>query len=109
VYDSDCRFDLAGPWRHAFDRAERRGGARVQDSAESEVVLLADGERTGEALTLNRAVLPEGSVGTPVHRHLELTESLFVIESVPVRDRLRRGKAAQGGYVLSRGGGGRLT
>ncbi|KAA1424300.1 cupin domain-containing protein [Nocardioides antri] len=53
---------------------------RVQDGPTSEIVLLADGEHTNGGVTINRALLELGSPGAPVHRHLDTTECLYVID-----------------------------
>lgn len=62
------------PWIVRNAEAER-----VQDGEFSGLTLLADGEHTGGALTVNRALLEAGSPGAPSHRHLHATETIFVI------------------------------
>lgn len=53
---------------------------RLQDGPTSVIELLADGEHTGGALTVNRAQLEISSPGAPSHRHDRTTETLFVID-----------------------------
>ncbi|MPY91896.1 MAG: cupin domain-containing protein [Acidimicrobiia bacterium] len=43
------------------------------------ITLLADSDTSGGALTSNRALLREGSVGAPPHYHTRCTELFFVL------------------------------
>lgn len=63
------------PWLVRHQTSEK-----VQDGPTSVIELLADGEHTGEALTVNRARLEVGSPGAPSHLHRSATETIFVIE-----------------------------
>ena len=53
---------------------------KLQDGPTSIIELLADGEHTGGALTVNRAQLEVSSPGAPSHRHRNTTETIFVID-----------------------------
>lgn len=56
--------------------------AASADGPTSDIVLYADADETAGALTVNRAVLREGSPGAPAHFHTRATETFFVIEGV---------------------------
>ena len=62
------------PWIVRQAEAER-----VQDGEWSALTLLADGEHTGGALTVNRAALDDGSPGAPPHQHTLATETIVVL------------------------------
>ena len=51
----------------------------IADGPLSSITLLADGEHTAGATTINRAFLAAGSPGAPAHRHEHATETIFVI------------------------------
>jgi quercetin dioxygenase-like cupin family protein len=53
---------------------------KLQDGPTSVIELLADGEHSGGALTVNRARLEVSSPGAPSHRHQRTTETIFVID-----------------------------
>jgi quercetin dioxygenase-like cupin family protein len=52
----------------------------IADGPASTITLLADGEHTHGATTINRAHLAAGSPGAPAHRHAHATETIFVID-----------------------------
>ncbi|GAA1822563.1 cupin domain-containing protein [Agromyces salentinus] len=52
----------------------------LADGPTSSITLLADGEHTAGATTINRAHLALGSPGAPAHRHENATETIFVID-----------------------------
>ncbi|NES15798.1 MULTISPECIES: cupin domain-containing protein [Micromonospora] len=54
----------------------------LQDGPTSLITLLADADRTGGALTVNRSHLRVGSPGAPPHHHTRATESFFVLDGV---------------------------
>jgi quercetin dioxygenase-like cupin family protein len=51
----------------------------IADGPLSTITLLADGEHTAGATTINRAFLAAGSPGAPAHRHEHATETIFVV------------------------------
>lgn len=65
----------SGAWIARASTAER-----VQDGPTSGLQLLVDGEQSGGALTINRAVLEPGSPGAPAHSHTRTTEAIFVVD-----------------------------
>ncbi len=52
----------------------------VADGPASTITLLADGEHTAGATTINRAHLDRESPGAPAHRHDHAAETIFVID-----------------------------
>jgi quercetin dioxygenase-like cupin family protein len=52
----------------------------IADGPTSSITLLADGEHTAGATTINRAFLAAGSPGAPAHRHQHATETIFVVD-----------------------------
>ncbi|KUJ64154.1 cupin [Streptomyces albus subsp. albus] len=53
---------------------------RLTDAPGSLITLLADSDRTGNALTCNRATFEKGAAGAPAHFHTRATEFFFVLD-----------------------------
>ncbi|MFD7238776.1 cupin domain-containing protein [Streptomyces syringium] len=59
----------------------READAEVtSDAPGSLITLIADSDRTGGAVTTNRAILDEGVAGAPPHFHTRATEMFFVLD-----------------------------
>ncbi|ADD42553.1 cupin domain-containing protein [Stackebrandtia nassauensis] len=52
----------------------------LQDGPTSLLTLLADSDTTGDAMTVNRATLSDGSPGAPPHFHTRAAEAFFIID-----------------------------
>jgi quercetin dioxygenase-like cupin family protein len=54
----------------------------LADGPTSDIMLYADAHETAGAVTVNRAILREGSPGAPAHFHTRAAETFFVVDGV---------------------------